>query len=120
MAKRAGGVSFQTVREIGLAFPDVEDGLSYHMPALKVRGESFVHLRDELDSIVLPMPFERRAELLAAEPETYYITEHYAGYPALLVRLSTVSRAALTALLEAAYEQKRPQPRRAQRRARKQ
>ncbi len=112
MPRKSGGVNFLTVREIGHTFADVEDGLSYRMPALKVKGKSFVHFRDELDSIVLKMPsLEQRDELLATEPQTYYITDHYRDYPALLVRLSAVSRTTLEELLAAAYELARQKPR---------
>jgi hypothetical protein len=34
--------------------------------------------------------FDDRAELLAADPEVYYVTDHYVGYNAVLVRLSRV------------------------------
>ena len=44
-------------------------------------------------------PFEREL-LLRAEPETYYLTDHYRGYPAVLVRLSKVSRKAIRERLE--------------------
>jgi len=44
----------------------------------------------------------RRTKLLAADPEVYYVTSHYAPYDSVLVRLSRVSRSALAALLEEA------------------
>ena len=42
MKKKA--ISFDTVREIGLALPDVEEGTIYGSPALKVRGKMFACL----------------------------------------------------------------------------
>jgi hypothetical protein len=41
----------------------------------------------------------RREALLAENAEAYYPTDHYAPYPAVLVRLSRIKRAALKALL---------------------
>ena len=40
--------------------------------------------------------------LLATEPDVYYLTEHYVGYPSILVRLSRVSRDSLQNLLASA------------------
>lgn len=79
----------------------------YGKPALKVRGKAFVcmssHRSAEPDSLVVRAAFEERAELLAADPEVYYITEHYEGYPAVLVRLPRVAPDALRDLLGMAY-----------------
>ena len=49
-------------------------------------------MREDPDSLVIKMPFEQREELMAADPETYYITDHYRDYPWMLVRLSAVRR----------------------------
>jgi hypothetical protein len=35
--------------------------------------------------------FDDRAELLAAAPDIYYVTDHYLGYTTVLVRLSRVT-----------------------------
>jgi hypothetical protein len=43
--------------------------------------------------------------LLATEPRTYYLTEHYAAYPSILVRLSRISRDSLRELLASAGQQ---------------
>src|SRR5216683_2802718 len=49
-------VSFDTVREMGLALPDVDEGTVYGSPALKVRGKMFaclaVHRSAEPDTLV--------------------------------------------------------------------
>lgn len=110
--KKPPPVTYETVRRIALAFPHVEEGTSYGTPALKVRGKLFVRLREDPDSLVIKMPFEQRAELMAADPETYYITDHYRDYPWMLVRLSKVHEDALRDLLKAAYRAASPPKRR--------
>jgi hypothetical protein len=47
--------------------------------------------------------FAERARLLADESHAYYVTEHYAKHPAVLVRLSRVSRQGLRDLLGSAW-----------------
>lgn len=106
--KKKERVTYDTVRLLALRMPDVEEGTSYGTPALKIRGSLFVRLRPDLDSIVLRMPFDQREELMAAEPLTYYVTEHYRNYPWILVRLTSVSMDALPDLLRAGYRHAAP------------
>ena len=101
--KRPAGVTYETVRQIALAFPNVEEGTSYGTPALKVKGKLFVRLKEDPDSLVIKMPFEQREGLMAEDPETYYITDHYRDYPWMLVRLSKVNVDAMRELLLVAY-----------------
>ncbi|MBD5656107.1 MAG: MmcQ/YjbR family DNA-binding protein [Candidatus Eremiobacteraeota bacterium] len=101
-------VTFETIRRIAQAYPDIEVGLSYGTPALKVKGKLLVRLRDDIDALVIKTTFQRRDELMASDPETYYITDHYLRYEWVLVRLSTVRTEALENLLQFAYEQSRP------------
>jgi hypothetical protein len=96
-------MTFEDVRKIGLKFPHVEDGTSYGTPALKVKKKFFVRLKEDGDSLVIGMPFEQREALMAEDPGTYYITDHYLKYEYVLVRLSKVSEDALRDLLKGAY-----------------
>ena len=100
-------IGFDTVREIGLALPDVEEGTSYGSPALKTRGKMFaclaVHRSAEPGSLAIRIDFDQRDELMAGDPNTYYITDHYVNYPSVLVRLSQVNRDALRELLLMAH-----------------
>jgi hypothetical protein len=99
--------TFDTVREIGLALPDVEEGTTYGSPALKVRGNLLtclaVHKSAEPGSLAVRIDFDQRAGLLAEAPETYYLTDHYRNYPVVLVRLSRVRIDELRDLLGAAW-----------------
>lgn len=48
--------------------------------------------------------FDRRAELLAEAPDTYYLTDHYADHPCVLVRLSQIDPEALQGLLRLSWQ----------------
>jgi hypothetical protein len=97
-------ISYETVRRIALALPNVEDGLSYGAPALKVSGKQlFVRLREELDAVVLRTTFEEREELMATDPTVYFITDHYLNYEYVLVNLKNVSLDALTDMIRRSY-----------------
>jgi len=103
----AARVSFETVRKLGLQLPDVEEGMGYGKPALKVCGKMFAclpsHKSVEPDSLVVRTDFEQRAELLSGDPHVYYITDHYKDYPAVLVRMSRVTPDMLRDLLTMAH-----------------
>jgi hypothetical protein len=47
--------------------------------------------------------FDDRAELLVAAPDVYYVTDHYLGYSAVLVRLSRITPDVLRDLLGMAH-----------------
>lgn len=104
---KSSKVSFETVREIGLRLPDAEASTMYGKPALKVGGQMFAclpsHRSAEPDSLVIRVDFEQRAELLAAEPGVYYITDHYKNYPAVLVHLPRVKPDLIKELLGMAH-----------------
>ena len=46
-------MTFDDVRKIALAWPEVEDGSSYGTPALKVRKKLLARLREDNESLVM-------------------------------------------------------------------
>jgi hypothetical protein len=101
-------INFDTVRTIGRALPGVEESTAYGAPALKVHGKLLAcvptHRSAEPDSLVVRVDFDDRTELLAADTKVYYVTEHYVGYSAVLVRLSRADPGMLRDLLAMAYK----------------
>jgi len=93
-------MTFDDVRAMALAWPGVEDGTSYGTPSLRVRGKFLTRLKEDGDSLVVKgVAFDERDMLMDAEPEIFYITEHYRGWPAVLVRLSKARPNTVEALL---------------------
>ncbi len=96
------------MRRLALALPGVEEGLSYGTPAFRVKGKFLARLKEDGGSLVVKIDFDEREALMAADPETFYITDHYRGYPAMLVRLSSVHPDDLRRLLEGAWRRNAP------------
>jgi len=92
-------ITFEEVRRIALSLQNVEEGTSYGTPAFKVGGKLLARLREDGESLVVGTTFQEREEMIAAEPDTYYITDHYLKYPWVLVRLSRTHTGALQDLL---------------------
>jgi hypothetical protein len=97
-------VSFEAIRKMALALDRVEEGMSYGTPGFKVKGALLARLRDDLGALVVRMSMDDRRELMAADPETYFITDHYLNYPWILVRMSRVQPDAMRDLLRGAWK----------------
>jgi len=76
--------------------------------SLKVRGKLMacqaINKSAEPHSIMVRVSKTERKRLIASAPGTYYVTAHYEDYPAVLVRLSAVSRRDLKQLLKASWQ----------------
>jgi hypothetical protein len=105
---RKRAITFDTVKKIGLALPGVEASTTYGQPALKIRGQLLAclpsHSSAEPNSLVVRVDFEQRVALLAEASEVYYVTDHYVGYSAVLVRFSRATPEILRDLLAMAHK----------------
>src|SRR4026209_1037666 len=101
------GNTFKAVESIGRTLPDVEVTTAYGQPAPKVGGQMFVCIASnkaaEPNTLVVMMDFADRDALLEDDPGTYYLKDHYVGYPCVLVRLSRVHPDALRDLVIGAH-----------------
>jgi len=112
---RQGPVTFDTVREIARELPGAVEGSSYGTPAFKVGKNLFVRQHQDGESLVIKIDQNQRSMRMKADPETFYITDHYLNYPYMLVRLAKVERDDLCELLEDAWELSAPKSLRSQR-----
>jgi hypothetical protein len=104
MAKRK--LSLSAIRRAAATLSGVEEGTSYGTPAWRHRGKLLARLHQDGQSIVLKVGGETRDHLLRADPQTFFITDHYVGYPMVLARLDRLSAADLRKLLARAMEKK--------------
>jgi hypothetical protein len=100
-------LTLPTVRKVAMAFPGVEEGTSYGTPAWRQRGRLLARLHQDGESIVLKVGDETRDHLLQADPRTFFVTDHYLGYPTVLARLNRLSALDLRKLLARAIATKR-------------
>jgi hypothetical protein len=107
MPKRAL-ITLATVRKLMSALPDVEEGPCYGTPGFRVRGKFLARLREDDASLAVKCGHEERDAWLRAKPKTFFVTDHYRGYPAVLVDLATVELADLRLVLEQAWRRSAP------------
>ena len=101
-------LTFAVARRLALALPGVVEGTAYRTPAFRVAGRFFFRLREDGATLAIRIDFDTREALLQARPEAFFITDHYKGYPAMCVRLATVRRPELKALLEQSWREVAP------------
>lgn len=96
-------ITLNTIRDFAKPLPGSEEGTSYGTPAFRVGKKLFVRIHDVEDAIVIFLDsVEEQQALIAQDAATYYITDHYEGYAAVLVR-ATVSEKAFRNIMENAW-----------------
>jgi len=89
--------------------PGIEVGTSYGTPSLRVRGKFICRLRSDPDALVLRViDMGEREALLQGQPDVFFTTPHYDGYPAVLVRLEATDPEELAELIEEAWRIRAP------------
>jgi len=97
------------VAKIGTALPEVEVSTSYGTPALKVRKKLMCRMRTDPDALALRViDIGEREALLQGQPDVFFTTPHYDGYPYVLVRLEKVDPIELGELIEEAWRVRAP------------
>jgi hypothetical protein len=94
---------FERAWDIGLTIEGVELSTYYGLTALKLNGRMVAcmagHGDPDSETLVIPMPLEKRDELLASDPDTFYLRPYYMNYPCVLVRLESIATASLRDLI---------------------
>jgi hypothetical protein len=115
--------NWDEVRRIALALPDTSEDVSRELAFWRVRGKGFVWERPlrkaDLEALGEDAPkgpilgarvehLGAKEALLADDPETYFTTPHFDGYPAVLVRLDVIAVDDLEELIVEAWLARAP------------
>ncbi len=97
--------TWEDVRHIALALPETSEGVSRGLASWRVRDKAFVWERplrradvralgdDAPSGPILGAQVEHlvaKEALLADDPDVFFTTPHFDGYPAILVRLDRI------------------------------
>lgn len=103
MLTRPKADAFDKVRAAASELPEITEGISWGVPALKVRGKMFVCIatnrQAEPNTLVARLSFVDRDWLIAQNPDVFYIKPHYLNYPCVLARLGKIRQKDLRELL---------------------
>ena len=97
-----------TVRRLLLALPGVEEGPCYGTPGFRVRGKFLARLREDGETLAVKCGDDERDFRMQANPITSFTTDHYRGYPTVLIRLASVDPGDLSDVLEQAWRRCAP------------
>jgi hypothetical protein len=110
--------TWDDVRRIALALPETTEGTSREHSHWRVRDKGFVWerplRRGDLEALGPAAPdgpilgarvehLVAKEALLADDPDVYFTTPHFDGYPAVLVRLERIGLEALRELIVEAW-----------------
>ena len=95
---------WETVRTIVSGFPEVEES-TQGRSAWRVRGKLFAWEARERDGGGLAVRVDREEKqlILDSNPDVYFASPHYAGYPGVQIRLELVDDEELRMRLEDAW-----------------
>jgi len=100
--KRGMGVA--AVRRVLLDLPDVVEGRSYGMPSFLLHGRFLARFRDDDTVLVVQLAtIGERDVLMELDERSFFFTDHYRNYPAVLVRLAEVPPALLGDVLKESW-----------------
>jgi len=96
--------SWIDVRRIARRLPDAEETTSYGKPCFKIAGKLFAWMSShEPGALVVRVDPDEQSLVAAARPELFFVTPHYRGYGAVLLRLEMATTRDLADPIEQSY-----------------
>ena len=115
--------TWEDVERIALSLPETDEGTSYGNRSWRVKEKGFVWerplRRSDLEALgdaapdgpILGVRTEHlgaKEALLASDPDVFFTTPHFDGYPAVLVQLERISVEELTEVIVEAWLARAP------------
>ncbi len=103
---------WDAVVTFALSLPNTELASAYGKPAAKTASNqrAFVSPSREPDSFVLQIDHDTKAMLIETDPDSFWQTPHYHGWPSLLVRYDSADPDRVQAMIERARDQAAAKP----------
>ncbi|MGH6869867.1 MAG: MmcQ/YjbR family DNA-binding protein [Rhizomicrobium sp.] len=99
---KAGFMGKARAREIALSYPGAHEKMSYGSPSIFIAKKLFTqvgsHKREAI--MLLTQTMEERDHLLATDPDTFFITDHFKDYKGLLAHIGRLDELAFRTLLD--------------------
>lgn len=93
---------------LGLGLPEVVETTAWGQPCLKAHGKLWVWWSPQEDAPVFKLDRDTREMLLAADPETFFVTPHYRSHPLVLMRPERFDPVWAAANLRRAWREQAP------------
>jgi hypothetical protein len=98
------------VRAIALSLPGTTKEQGYQTPGYKVAGKGFLRFRAEAEGglVLFVLDLGEKEALLTSNPDAFFTTPHYDGWPIVLVNLDEVDDEELRELITDSWLIKAP------------
>jgi hypothetical protein len=98
------------VRRIALSLPETIEKPWFGSPGFRVKDKGFLRIRSEAEGglVVFVEDLAEKEALLASDPDKFFTTPHYDGYPTVLVNLPAVDEDELRELIVESWRRKAP------------
>ena len=93
-------LSKKEARKVMLSIPGTDERLWFNQPSVFIHDRFLAKTHHKENAVTLQVgSMEMRDMMLEAEPELFYITDHYRKFPFVLVRLSALTKTVLKEML---------------------
>ena len=103
MYQQRAFTDWEAVTRFALGLAETEMSTSYGRPAVKVRGKAFVYPGREAGSFAVASPLPEKELLMETDPDSFWETAHYRGWPAVLVRYGSQDPDRVAMVIERAW-----------------
>jgi hypothetical protein len=87
-------------RKVMLSIPGTDERPWFNQPSVFIHDRFLAKTHHKEDAVTLQVgSMEMRDMMLEAEPELFYITDHYRKFPFVLIRLSALTKTVLKEML---------------------
>lgn len=103
-------ITYDDVREIALTLPGSYEQPSHGgQPSWRTKPRMFAWIREDPEALVVWVDsIEEKQLLIENDPRTFFTTDHYDGYPVVLVRLDVVDRDEAAELIAESWAERAP------------
>ena len=106
--------SWEEAVAFALSLADTELSTSYGKPAVKVNGRAFLYTgHEDKTSFGIAIDLDTVEMLKETDPDTFWQTPHYEGWPAVLIRFDSADPERVRAMIERSrdWSAAKPKPR---------
>jgi hypothetical protein len=96
-------MTYEEFAALALALPNTHEKVGKIECDLFRDGKHMARLRDKKRAMAIRLPWEMCDQLLATQPDLFFVTPHYDGYPYVLIWLKDLDPELAERLIQAAW-----------------
>lgn len=94
----------EDLRSLALNLEDALEKPCYGTPGFYYKKKLFARLLEDESTVVIKIDKGDREKRIQADPETFFVTDHYLNHPMMIIRLNRVTHEDLAELIQDAWQ----------------